>query len=376
MFQASKRIATRLGHLEDLERHRRVHLPRQSGRQAVRRVVEFARIVSLEIRFAPSCKGQRADAFGHVLYIGNVPYAGQIGLAVGRRGIGPEAGATAGGASEDCAKSGADANKNAANAAAKIKQEWKWFFTWKPFQTGYSGCLDGPESLRVLLYHCETHARPSLDFMRRRHPLCSGSLRASERITALRAALQPQPGHFIHGPFGGSLHRLLSLRVRRLDQEESDPAGSGPLGRLFQAQRGQRAFSVGDSGGGFQAQRDPEPGGDGDRRLLRRLHGSARSGEGGNRTAEAGIGCHRGSAFSARSACVPGTPASGHRGGWHAVRLWLESGFRGFQPRDRVCGRGRPGSSGPRLLHQDRREVARDAAEVCGTRAAHVRTVG
>ena len=50
--------------------------------------------------------------------------------------------------------------------------------------------------------------------------------------------------------------------------------------------------------------------------------------------------------------------------------------FAGFQPRDRVYERRRPGPSRPRLLHQDRREVRRDAPEVRGTRAAHVRAVG
>src|ERR1700722_11999005 len=104
------------------------------------------------------------------------------GLPSGRRGMGPEGDSTfawcctTGGATEsDCARATV---ANAANTAIEIKQVWNWFFTWKPSQTG----LDGAGSLRVLLYHCEIHAFPSRNFLRRRY-----SLRSKQRLAALRA---------------------------------------------------------------------------------------------------------------------------------------------------------------------------------------------
>src|SRR5580700_2017051 len=104
------------------------------------------------------------------------------GLPSGRRGTCAES-ATAGAGlatRPDCAKLTLDPNENSANAKAEIKYVWKWFFTWKPSQTG----LDGAGSLRVLLYHCEIHAFPFRNFLRRRH-----SLRSEQRLAAVRAAL-------------------------------------------------------------------------------------------------------------------------------------------------------------------------------------------
>src|SRR5271170_2106870 len=137
------------------------------------------------------------------------------GLPSGRRGMEACGETATGSPGPDCAKRPVPMNENAANAAVEIKQGLKWFFTWKPSQAG----VDGPDSLRVLLYHCEILASPALAF------LWPG--RANQRLAALRAALQPQSGHHFDGSLRRSLYGFLSLRVWGLDQEKSDPARSG-----------------------------------------------------------------------------------------------------------------------------------------------------
>src|ERR1700733_1939939 len=140
------------------------------------------------------------------------------GLPSGRRGTCPgfsplasfqAAGATA----LLCAKAIIDKPKNAANVDVEIKYVRKCFFTWNPPRLGWTEL----NHFRVLLYHCEIHAFPVPDCLRRRR-----SFGTNERVSFLRVALQPQSGRVFDGPFGRPVHRLLSLRVRGLDQEESD----------------------------------------------------------------------------------------------------------------------------------------------------------
>ncbi len=92
----------------------------------------------------------------------------------------------------------------------------------------------------------------------------------------------------VDGPRGRSLRRLLPVLLRRLDEDEPDPARPGALERLRQAGRREPAVPVGDARGGRRgprraATRRPAE----DRRLLRRLHGRARDREGGRGAARA-----------------------------------------------------------------------------------------
>jgi hypothetical protein len=93
----------------------------------MRRVIKLGWIISLEIRFAPRCKWQRADPFRHVWYIRNFPHAGKIGLPSGRRGAGPLGVVTAvfrstsGATDSDCAEAAVAKIDNAAHAIAEIK---------------------------------------------------------------------------------------------------------------------------------------------------------------------------------------------------------------------------------------------------------------
>src|SRR3954466_10459962 len=71
------------------------------------------------------------------------------------------------------------------------------------------------------------------------------SPRVKHRLTSLFVALQREPGSFLDGSRGRSLHRLLPLLLRILDQEQSYPPGSGALERVFKTYIGESAVPVG-----------------------------------------------------------------------------------------------------------------------------------
>ncbi len=56
--------------------------------------------------------------------------------------------------------------------------------------------------------------------------------------------------------------------------------------------------------------------------------------------------------------------------------IFVGPGLRRLRQRDRLRRRRRTGLSRSRLLHQDRRQIPGDAAEVCGARGENVRAAG
>ena len=116
-----------------------------------------------------------------------------------------------------------------------------------------------------------------------------------------------------------------------------------------------------------------------DRRLLRRLHG--RGGDRKGRRRAAADAAWTRSPRCKSAADLPPLLARLHlRSGASrelALRLRLQPGLRRLQPRHRLRRRRRPGPARPRLLRQDRRQVAGDPRQRYVEHvAAHVRAAG
>src|SRR5206468_6604361 len=86
-------------------------------------------------------------------------------------------------------------------------------------------------------------------------------------------SLHAVAGHSIDGSHRGCMRRLLSVRLRRLDRQQSDPARPGVVERLWKAHRVEQSISMGRAGGCGEAFARSDTGAAEDRRLLSGPHG-------------------------------------------------------------------------------------------------------
>jgi hypothetical protein len=180
------------------------------------------------------------------------------------------------------------------------------------------------------------------------------------------------PRRELDGPQRRPLRRFLPVRLRRLDEEQSDSRRPGALVGLQQAGPGQPALPVGHPRRLVQTPGRPQRQPAEDRRLLRRLHGRARHREARRRAAQTLLRPDRGPAFQQGPAARAGAPAPGAGRPGPVLRLWLEPGLWRFHPRDRLRDRRRPGPAGPRLLPEDGREIAGYPREVRHAHRQHL----
>ena len=169
------------------------------------------------------------------------------------------------------------------------------------------------------------------------------------------------------------MRRLLPLRLRRMDEEQPHPARRVALERVRQARAREPAFPLGDTRRPGEAQRRPKRYAAENRRLFRRLHGRSRGREIERAAAEAASGADIRDEIEARSSRSARPAASRDRLERPLLRIQLEPGLCRFHQRDRVRRRGRSRPSGPRLLHEGRRQVEGAAHPLRGPRRAHVR---
>ena len=155
---------------------------------------------------------------------------------------------------------------------------------------------------------------------------------------------------------------FLSLHLRRLDQEESDSAGSGSRWDVY----AKLTKTTSASCGAFSTER-PKP-------APARINVETEIGDyfracmDESALEKAGAAPRKTRARPDRrapnpSATLPdlaGPPAPRHHWRAYAVRLRLQPGLRRFLARDRLRQRGRPGLARSRLLHQDRRQIGGD----------------
>ncbi len=186
----------------------------------------------------------------------------------------------------------------------------------------------------------------------------------AQRASVEGASLHAEPRSDLARSQRRSLHRLLPVHLRRMDGQESHSARPGRLERLRQAHRGERRVSVGNPRGRLPCLGGSHACPAEDRRLFRRLHGRSRRPASGRRAAQTGPRGDRRPEEQEGAGRAAGPPAHREQGRRIPLRLWLESGFRRCRSGHRLRRRGRPRPAGPRLLHQDRREIAGDPDQV------------